>query len=57
MAVQIDEVTAEIDSPPAAPAADRNASAPPSPSPEIELRKQRDLLARLEIRAARVRAD
>ena len=56
MAVQIDEITAEIEAPRAetAPAAAKRSA---ETSPETELRKQRDLLARLETRAARVCAD
>jgi hypothetical protein len=56
MAVQIDEITAEIEPSRAEPtpaAPTRSAEA----SPETELRKQRDLLARFETRAARVCAD
>ncbi len=56
MPVQIDEITAEV-----VPAADASAPAPASPenspSPEAELRRQRDLLGRLEARALRVCAD
>jgi hypothetical protein len=56
MPVQIDEMTAEVEPAPAAPAPPPpNPAAPPSP--ETELCKQRDLLARLDLRAARVRAD
>jgi hypothetical protein len=56
MPVQIDEVTAEIEPAPANPAPAPPGSTAP-PSPETELRKQRDLLARLAARAARVCAD
>lgn len=56
MPVQIDEITAEV-----APSASESAPAPSSraseSSPETELRRQRALLAQLEVRAARVRAD
>jgi hypothetical protein len=56
MAVQIDEITAEIEPSraEATPAAPARAS---ETSPETEMRRQGDLLARLETRAARVRAD
>ena len=56
MAVQIDEVTAEIEPSRAEPTPATPARSSET-SPETELRKQRELLARLEARAARVRAD
>jgi hypothetical protein len=56
MPVQIDEISAEV-----APAANESAPTPSAaggpPSPEIELRQQRDLIARLEARAMRIHAD
>jgi hypothetical protein len=56
MAVQIDEVTAEVEpTPTAAPPAPSAPSAPAAP--ETELRKSREQLARLTARATRVLAD
>jgi hypothetical protein len=56
MPVQIDEITAQVDPAPAAQTpAPTNSPAPASL--ETELRRQRELLARLEVRAARVAAD
>jgi hypothetical protein len=56
MPVQIDEVSAEVE-----PMRPEQSAAPSQrpreSSPETELRQHLDLLARLEIRAARVRAD
>jgi len=55
MPVVIDEVTAEIEPPPAP---EREAAAQPGgPSPELDPRRLREELRRLEARAARVRAD
>ena len=56
MPVTIDEITAEIEPRPEPAPTNEPRSGRPS-SPELELQKQRDLLARLEVRAARVRAD
>jgi hypothetical protein len=56
MPVQIDEVSAEVE--PMRP--EQTAATSPRPgesTPEAELRQQLDLLVRLEVRAARVRAD
>jgi hypothetical protein len=56
MPVQIDELSAEV-----APSAPESAPAPPArpgdSPPEAEWPRQHDLLARLEARAARIRAD
>jgi hypothetical protein len=55
MSLAIDEITTEVEAPqtPAAPAAESAGQS----RPEIEFRRQCDLLTRLEERAARVRAD
>ena len=56
MPVQIDEITAEVAPLPTG-AASPNPAQSTETSPEIELRRQHDLLWRLEERAARVAAD
>jgi hypothetical protein len=55
MPVTIDEISAEVERPetPAAPALRQSGEN----QPETELRRQCDLLARIERRAARLRAD
>ena len=56
MPITIDEVTAEVvPAPPTGAPASPGAAAPAAP--EAELRHQGDVLARLEQRAARLRAD
>jgi hypothetical protein len=56
MPVAIDEVTAEVEPLRPEPATRGTGSAPEG-SPEVQLRRQCDMHARLECRAARVRAD
>jgi len=55
MPLQIDEVSAEVERPetPAPPPS----SEPGSDQPQMQFRRQCDLLARVETRAARLRAD
>jgi hypothetical protein len=55
MSITIDEISAEVERPetPAAPALRESGEN----QPEAQLRRQCDLLARLERRAARLRAD
>jgi len=56
MPVSIDEVTAEVEPSPNAPSSSGNDQAAGT-SPEAELRKLQDMLARVRARAARIRAD
>ncbi len=57
MPVTIEEITAEVEAPPANPGPPAQAGDGPHPAPERELRRQREVLDRLAIRSARLRAD
>lgn len=56
MPVQIDEISAEVAPAPGSSPPAESATANPMSS-EIQLRRQREAMARLEVRAARLHAD